>query len=373
MKTFIPLLLLFLTNSPMEMFAQNTINLLVGTYTNTGKSKGIYVYDFDVATGRAVLKNQAEAVNPSFLTMSTDHKFVYSVAEVGDGQGAANAYAFDEATGKLTLLNQQPVQASGPCHITTDRKGRYVIVSNYGDGKISVFPIAEDGRLGPIAQLIQHEGSGPNTDRQKGPHVHSAFFSPDEKLLYVQDLGTDKVNIYRFQPENEDNPLVAAAQPFVKSSPGGGPRHAAVSADGRYVYLVEEMIAKVMVYAWNDGRLEPIQEVDINEDGYQGANGAADIKLSPDGRFLYASNRGDAHTLAIYRVNSADGQLTKVGNQSVLGQRPRNFNITPDGRYLLVANQGTDNVVVFARDLDTGLLTDTGHRINVGAPVCLVF
>lgn len=368
--TLLPLLLFL----PLAMFAQNDrINLLIGTYTNTGKSKGMYVYDFDATTGSASLKNMVELVNPSFLTISADRNYVYAVTQTAEREGAANAYAFDEATGELTFLNQQLAQANGPCHITIDSKGQYVIVSNYSDGKVSVFPVEKDGSLGTLVQLIEHEGSGPNPDRQQGPHVHSAFFSPDEKQLYVQDLGTDKVNIYDFQPENKQAPLVAAAQPFVKSAPGGGPRHAAVSRDGNYLYLIEEMIANVMVYAKTDGLLEPIQEISINEDGYEGSNGAADIELSPDGKFLYASNRGDANTLAIYAVNASDGKLTKVGNQSVLGQRPRNFTISPDGGYLLVANQGTDDVVIFSRDSNTGLLTDTGSRINVGAPVCLVF
>lgn len=371
MKTFISLLLL-LACLPFSIHAQH-INLLVGTYTNTDKSEGIYVYDFNTETGEATRRSVAKAISPSFLTISADRAHVYAVTQTEDRQGAVNAYAFDDATGQLTFLNQQLVQANGPCHIAIDSEGRYVIVSNYSDGKVSVLPVAEDGSLGALAQLIQHEGSGPNVDRQKGPHVHSAFFSADEKQVYVQDLGTDKINIYDFHPENRNTPLVPAAQPFVKSSPGGGPRHAAVAEDGQYVYLVEEMIAKVMVYAKKNGQLEPVQEITVNEEGYNGSNGAADIKLSPDGKFLYASNRGDANTLAIYSVDATDGTLTKVGNQSTLGKRPRNFTISPDGKFLLAANQETDDVVIFARDLNTGLLTDTGHRIDVGAPVCLVF
>ncbi len=371
MKAFTSLLLLFAC-LPFGLFAQH-VNLLVGTYTNTGKSEGVYVYDFNTETGEATQRSVAKAISPSFLTISADRAHVYAVTQTEDRKGAVNAYAFDEATGQLTLLNQQPVQANGPCHITIDSGGRYVIVANYSDGKVSVLPVREDGSLGTLAQLIQHEGSGPNTDRQQTPHVHSAFFSADEKQVYVQDLGTDKINIYDFHPENTTSPLAAATQPFVKSSPGGGPRHAAVSKDGKYVYLVEEMLANVRVYAKKDGQLTSVQVISVNEDGYAGTNGAADIKLSPDGKFLYASNRGDAHTLAIYRVNAADGTLTKVGNQSTLGKRPRNFTISPDGRYLLAANQETDDVVIFARNPDSGLLTDTGHRINVGAPVCLVF
>ncbi|MFC3196409.1 lactonase family protein [Parapedobacter deserti] len=347
--------------------------MLIGTYTHTGKSKGIYVYDYDLLTGDATLKSSVESDNPSFITVSSDTRYVYAANENGEGKGAVSAYALDAASGKLTFLNRQLTQGDSPCHVVTDREGTHVVVSNYSGGSISVFPIQPDGSLGAMKQLIQHEGSGPNRDRQQKPHVHSAFFSPDQKRIYVQDLGTDKINIYEYHPESQDTPLVPALHPYAKSAAGGGPRHIAQSSDGRYVYLVQEMTAQVLVYRQDNGKLEPIQEVGINEDGFSGSNGAADINLSPDGRFLYASNRGDANTLAIYQVSPADGKLAKVGNQSVLGRGPRNFSISPDGKFLLVANQNTDEVVVFARDSKTGLLNDTGNRIAVGAPVCLVF
>lgn len=352
---------------------QQPIDLLIGTYTNNGKSKGIYVYAFDPAMGSATLKSTTESENPSFLAISADRQYVYAANENGGGKGAVSAYAYEQTTGKLTLLNQQLTQGDAPCHVTTDKGGTHVIVSNYSGGNVSVFAIEQNGRLSPLKQLIQHTGSGPDKSRQQAPHVHSAFFTPDEKRIYVQDLGTDKITIYDFQPTSADSPLVPATPPFAKGAPGGGPRHVAQSADGSVVYLVQEMTAKVMVYRQQNGQLKAVQEVEMNEDGFSGQNGAADIKLSPDGKFLYASNRGDANTLAIYRVNGVDGTLTKIGNPSVLGRGPRNFTISPDGKYLLVANQSTDEVVVFARDTETGMLIDTGHRIAVPAPVCLVF
>jgi len=371
MKTYITFLLIAL---PAMIFAQQQpIDLLIGTYTNKGKSKGIYVYAFDPETGNAKLKSTTASENPSFLAFSTDRRYVYATNENGEDEGAVSAFGYEQATGKLTLLNQQLTLGDAPCHVTTDRGGTHVIVSNYSGGNVSVFAIEGDGSLGPLKQLIQHTGSGPDKSRQQAPHVHSAFFTPDEKRIYVQDLGTDKITIYDFQPTNADSPLVPAAQPFVQSAPGGGPRHVAQSADGSVVYLVQEMTARVMVYQQRAGQLEAIQEVEINKDGFSGQNGAADIRLSSGGNYLYASNRGDANTLAIYRVDAADGTLTKIGNQSVLGRGPRNFTISPDGKYLLVANQDTDEVVVFARDTETGILTDTGRRIAVPAPVCLVF
>lgn len=349
------------------------IHLITGTYTSNGKSNGIYVYDFDLATGTATLVSTTASENPSFLTLSADRKYLYAVNENGEGKGAVSAYAYDDAAGTLTFLNRQLTQGDHPCHVATDSRGAHVIASNYSGGSVSVFPIGPAGSLGGLLQLIQHDGSGPDPQRQQAPHVHSAFFNPDETQLFVQDLGTDKINIYDYRPDHMSSPLVEASPSFVAAAPGGGPRHIAPSADGRFIYLVQEMAATVMVYEQRDSSWEAIQEVGINEPDFDGADGAADIKLSPDGKFLYASNRGDANTLAIYGVDGASGKLTKVGNQSVLGKGPRNFTLSPDGRYLLVANQQSDEVVIFERDAGTGLLTDTGNRIEVGSPVCLVF
>jgi len=284
-----------------------------------------------------------------------------------------SAYAYDDRQGILTFLNRQLTQGDHPCHVVTDHAGTHVIASNYSGGSISVFPIGPAGSLGGMVQQIHHEGSGPDPRRQQAPHVHSAFFNPDETQLFVQDLGTDKINIYDYRPEEARNPLIPASQPFIAGAPGGGPRHLALSADGRRIYLVQEMTATVLVYEQHGDNWETIQEVPMNEADFDGQDGAADIKLSPDGKFLYASNRGDANTLAIYEVDSASGKLNKIGNQSVLGRAPRNFALSPDGKFLLVANQDTNEVVVFDRNADTGLLTDTGRRINVGSPVCLVF
>lgn len=354
-------------------FGQQPLKLLIGTYTNTGKSEGIYVCDFDSETGTATITDSAAADNPSFLTVNPNTKFVYAVNENGDGLGAVSAFAFDRKTGRLSFLNRELTQGDHPCHVVTDPAGQYLIVSNYSGGSVSVFPLLSDGRIGSIKQLIRHTGNGPDKSRQEAPHVHSAFFTPDGRTVYVQDLGTDKVHCYAFRSDVGDGPLVPRSPAAVLSSPGGGPRHLAQSENGQFIYLVQEMTAKVMVYAVHNEIPEAIQEVDMNDEGFSGGNGAADIKRSPDGRFLYASNRGDANAVTIYRINPDDGTLVRIGSQEVLGKGPRNIALSPDGRFLLVANQYTDEVVVFARNVETGLLNDTGHRIAVGAPVCLVF
>lgn len=348
-------------------------HLLIGTYTHSGESVGIYVYEFDLNTGEATPVSSTATENPSFLTLSADRNFVYAVNQNRDSQAAVSAFGYDDQQGTLTLLNRQLTHGEGPCHVVTDSRGNHVIVSNYSGGSVSVFPIGPAGSLGAMVQQIQHEGSGPDPQRQQEPHVHSAFFNLDETQLFVQDLGTDKINIYDYRPEDAGTPLVPASQPFIAGTPGGGPRHLAFSADGRFIYLVQEMAATVKVYQQQRDTWKAIQEVPMNEAGFDGQDGAADIKLSPDGKFLYASNRGDANTLAIYEVDGVSGKLTKIGNQSVLGNGPRNFNLSPDGKFLLVANQSSNEVVIFERDTSTGLLADTGQRIKVASPVCLVF
>lgn len=350
------------------------IRLVIGTYTSPDKSEGIYVYDFDPVEGATSLVSVAPTPNPSFVALSPDGRHVYAVNELGEGNGAVTAFAFDEGSGALLERNTVPSLGDHPCHIIIDKGGKHLFVSNYSGGNLSVYAINADGRIGGLVQEIRYTGSGPNAERQNAPHIHSAFFNPAETHLFVQDLGTDSVHIYQYLPDNEGgNVLVPSEGGSVATTPGGGPRHLAFSPNGRFAYLVQELTARVEVFAHNDGKLDFIEDVAINEPDFAGNDGAAHVLLSPDGKHVYASNRGDANTLAIYAADSESGRLEKVGNQSVLGSGPRNFNFSPDGRFLLVGNHYTDEVVIFTRDAESGLLTDTGQRIAVGAPVCIAF
>lgn len=358
---------------PVLLKAQHTpIHLLVGTYTNTGKSEGIYVYSFDPLSGSLTLKNKASAENPSFLAISANKKFVYAVNELNKGEGRVSAFGYDRDTGRLTFLNTQTTGGDDPCHVIVDKSGKHVIASNYSGGNFTVFETDNQGHLTEKKQLIHHEGSGPNKDRQEKPHVHSAFFSPDEQHVLVQDLGIDRIQVYDYRV-HDDQPISLSNIQDVSTTPGGGPRHITFSKNGKYVYLIQEMGASVSVYAYNNGLLKPIQEISILSKNFKGDVGAADIHLSPDGNFLYATNRGEANDIAIYAVNTSTGKLSHVTNQSTGGKGPRNFTIAPNGKFLLVANQYTNNVVVFERDINTGLLKNNGTSIEVGAPVCLVF
>ncbi|MES2005266.1 MAG: lactonase family protein [Bacteroidota bacterium] len=345
--------------------------MFVGTYTS-GKSKGIYVYKFNSANGEVEwVSNTDSAANPSFLALAPDGTHLYAVNEISRAQaGLVSAYHFDPASGKLSFINQQSSGSENPCHISITKDGKWVAVANYTGGSLSVFPIKSDGSLQPFAQHIMHTGKGINPQRQEKPHVHSAFFSPDEKFLLTPDLGIDKISVYRFDTKAA-MPLQPAAIPNIAVEAGNGPRHLDFSPDGKYMYLIEEMGGTVSVYSYRNGTTKFEQRIATHPADFKGQPGSADIHVSPDGRFLYASNRGDENNLAIFSINAGNGKLNSVGYQSTEGVQPRNFIIDPTGKFLLVANQKTNNIVVFKRDTATGLLQRTLQQIEVPSPVCL--
>lgn len=351
-------------------FAQN-VQMYIGTYTGTG-SKGIYVYNFDAATGKSTFLNSTDSSsNPSYLTISNDHKFLYSVNEThGDNPGRASAYALDVNDGKLTLLNSQAVNGDDPCYINVSQNNKWVITGNYSSGNVSVFPVDETGKLQPVSQLIQDSGSSVHKN-QASPHVHGAVFSKDEKYVFTPDLGVDKVMIYKFK-QDQSQPLVPANPSFVSTEPGTGPRHFTFHPNNKYAYLVEELKGSVSAYRYKKGHLKFFQRITTHANGFSGEAASADIHVSPDGKFLYASNRGEENNIAIYAIDKK-GMLSSVGHQPTGGKTPRNFAIDPSGNYLLVANQNSDNIIVFKRDIATGLLQKTGEEISIPKPVCIKF
>ncbi len=348
-----------------------TTYLLVGTYTDSG-SKGIYVYRFNAATGEAEwVSNTDSVVNPSYLAIAPNGRLVYAVNETGgNNPGKVSAFAFDPPTGRLQLINQQLSGGDHPCYVSVSQNGQWVVVGNYTGGNLSLLPVGPDGALQPSAQTIQHSGSSINKNRQEKPHVHAAVFSSDEKFVFSPDLGTDKVMVYQFDAAAA-TPLKPHTLPYAASQPGSGPRHFTFHPGGRYAYLIEELSGTVAAYQYANGSLRFLQRISTHPKDYQGQIGSADIHVSPDGKFLYASNRGDANNIAIFSINETTGRLTLVGFQPTGGKTPRNFLIDPTGQYLLVANQNTDNIVVFKRNLQTGLLQPAGKEIKVPKPVCL--
>jgi 6-phosphogluconolactonase len=342
--------------------------LFLGTYTS-GKSEGIYVYRFNSETGEYSLVNTGKADNPSYLVVSPNEQFVYAVNENGNDKGSIAAYSFDKKTGQLTFINKQSSGGDHPCYVSIDKSGRWVVTGNYSGGNLAVLQAMSDGKLLPATQVIDHEGGSINKQRQAKPHVHATVFSPDDKYLFVPDLGMDKIMVYPF--DNSSGKLNPASSTFAQIEPGAGPRHFTFHPSGNYAYLMEELSGNVTAYSYdNKGKLTSIQTISAIPPDYKGPVGSADIHVSPDGKFVYASNRGESNTLAIFSIAS-DGKLKLVGHQSTMGRTPRNFNFDPTGNFLLVANQNGNNVVIFKRDKQTGLLTPLAKQIEVPNPVCV--
>jgi 6-phosphogluconolactonase len=351
--------------------AQQQHYLITGTYTS-GKSEGIYVYQFNSTDGSAKKISHAKASNPSFVAVSPNEQFVYAVYEDAANNGKGGdiaAFSFNKQAGKLSYINQQPTGGDHPCYVSVDKTGKWVVAGNYSSGSLSVFPVQANGGLGAATTNIQHEGSGPNKARQNSPHVHCALFAADNRFLFVPDLGIDKVMIYAF--DELTGKLTPAKQPFAQSSGGAGPRHFCFHPQNKYAYLMEEMSGTVVMYNYKNGRLKARQRISSMPAGDTSNAASADIHVSPDGKFLYASNRANANSIAIFSINPKNGKLLLIGHQSTLGKTPRNFNFDPTAEFLLVANQNSDEIVIFKRDKITGLLTDTKNRIDVGKPVCL--
>lgn len=350
------------------MAQQTDYKLLIGTYTAPGKSEGIYVYDFNTST--AALKQvsvEKNVVNPSFLTLTADRKFIYAVNEDGDKSGVS-AFSFDAAKGKLGFLNKQNAEGADPCYIIAD--DRNVMLANYSGGNIAVFGRDPSGALTPVKQVVQHTGSSVNQSRQSSAHVHMVRFTPDGKYVVVNDLGEDKVYFYTYHPDASDSVLVLKNS--ISITPGSGPRHIVFSANGKFAYLVQEMTGAITAFSYSDGALTKIQEDTMVAKDFKGENGGSDIQLSADGKFLYASNRGTANTITTFAV-ARDGKLVNKGQVSTGGKGPRAFIIDPSGNWLLAGHQNSNDIIIFKRNKTTGLLTNSGKRIEIGAPVCFVF
>src|SRR5579862_3670177 len=310
--------------------------LFVGTYTS-GKSKGIYVYDFNAASADVQPVSVAEAKNPSYLAIASGGNYLYSVNENSGQEGGVSAFSFDQKSGQLQLINEQKSGGEDPCFISVNRARTWAIVANYSGGNLSALPIKPDGSVGPVTELIQHTGAGVNKQRQEKAHVHSTFLTPDEHYVFTADLGTDKLTVYHFNP-NVSRPLAATRDSVVNVLPGSGPRHFAFHPTKNFVYVIEELTGTVDAFRYTGGRLTSLQRISAVPKDFTGEDGSADIHVSPDGKFLYATNRGDANSLVIYKIDAATGRLHIQGFQPVMGKHPRNFIIDPTGKFLLVAN-----------------------------------
>jgi len=351
--------------------------LYVGTYTK-GMANGIFVYQFNDRSGKLTdMKMPVVSSNPSYLTISASKDFLYAVGEQNDlgekHSGGLSAFRIEKTgkkIGQLSLINHVLSHGANPCHVCVSPNNKWLVASNYTGGNLSFFNILPDGSLTDTVKVIQHVGSGPFPGRQAEPHVHSAQFDKSGKFVYAADLGIDEVRVYRIS--NDGKSVIEAGQPILKLPAGSGPRHFDFSADGRYVYVINELSSTITVFMKYGNEWKEIQDIKTFPKEFKGETWCADIHLSADGRFVYGSNRGH-NSIAVFSRDKMNGKLALIQTISVEGNWPRNFTLDPTGGFLLVANQKSNDITVFKVDVSTGMLKYTGIKVPNESPVCLKF
>ncbi|NNF32613.1 MAG: lactonase family protein [Saprospiraceae bacterium] len=346
--------------------------LFVGSFTDKVPGRGINIYEFNNETGEAkFLYGVDSLINSSFLRLSPDGKILYSVIESQMAyNGKVAAYGVDSLKGQVSLLSMQDCGGRNPVHLEIDKSGQFLVNSNYTDPGISIFKINSNGTLNTRLQTINFQGSSIIDGRQESAHIHSSNFSPDGQFLFSQDLGSDKIHRMKVSISREEVMHITQLG-HLDVKPGSGPRHFTFHPNGKYAYGISELSGKLTAYHYKDENLEYIED-HMAYSKTQSIYRSADIHISPDGRFLYASNRGpEEDTIVIYSINLMDGTLELLGHAPTYGSHPRNFAIDPSGKFLLVANQFSNNITIFRRDLITGNLKKLTHEIQIDNPSSL--
>jgi 6-phosphogluconolactonase len=369
-RSFVPALAALPFACAAHSAMPSTHHLFIGTYTRES-SKGIYALQLDATSGQLTSPTvAAETKSPSYLTLSPDRRFLYAVSE-SDAMAAAFAIELDRT--RLTpLAASQSAGGKAPCHLAVDQSGRALLVANYHTGVVASLPINPDGTLQPPATVIQHTGSSANPDRQSSPHVHSVTLSPDNRHVLACDLGLDKIFTYRLDPARAT--LTAGEPPFTAAAPGSGPRHFAFAPDGRHAFVITEMGGTLTAYRFEprNGALTALDTQSTLAPGWRGENSSAAVRVHPNGRFVYGSNRGP-DTIAVFAFDAVSGRLTWIESVPSGGKGPRDFSLSPDGRWLVAAHQNTGNITVFRVDPVTGRLSATPHTTELSMPVCVLF
>lgn len=363
----------------MDNSKPTTSVVYVGTYTNKG-SKGIYRFELDRNDGMLTRQGlAAEVVNPSFLALAPNRRFLYCVSEVADADGrrsgAVSSLAINEKTYDLTLLDTEPSGGQGPCHLSVTADGNAVLVANYGSGSVALLPASDDdGGLGEPVSVGQHEGSSVNEKRQDGPHAHCILPDPSGRFAVAVDLGTDEIIAYRLSAESAQ--MDTSSTVVNRANPGSGPRHIAFHPNGRFAYTSGELDSTISAWQWSstEGRLTHIQSVSSLPDDYADAasNTPAEILVSPDGRFVYMTNRGH-NSIVVHRIDEETGQLELVGYVPTNGDHPRGMRLDPQGEFLIVANQDSDSLMVYRIDPETGLPEKVSEFQDISRPTHMIF
>jgi len=334
---------------------------------------GIALYELDFMTGDMKFLGESDIEpNSDYLTISPDGQYLYSVVqEPGSDSGLVTSFSINRTSGELTYLDEEYTRGYGPCHITTDKKGDYLVVAHYDGGSVSVLSALSDGNLGSVRQTIFHQGSSVVKDRQEKPHPHMACISPKGRYVLVSDLGIDKIMCYRLKSNGKLKPT---SQTGINMEPGSGPRHIVFHPSGKFAYVVNELNSTVTAFSFDksNGSMQIIENVRSIPEDFHEPNYLADVHISRDGNYLYASNRG-YNSISIFKIDQNNGKIELIENTSCGGDWPRAFNICPTGHYLLVANERSDNIVVFEIEPSTGLLTKKSESKDFPAPRCIKF
>lgn len=347
--------------------SNSKIKTYVGTYT-TGEGKGIYSFELDLSNGMLDnVKLEAEMGNPTYLCIDRENKYLYSAIKTGNSGGVA-AFSITPDTSELVNLNYSVSDENSPCHVSINNDADLLFSANYHQGLCKVHRISEDGSVLPEVSVTAHCGCGPNKERQEKAHIHFSSLTPDEKYLCVIDLGLDQMVTYTV-----NNGMLSRYKEF-KLKPGSGPRHMDFHPNGKYAYIVTELSSEVAVFDYSSetGDFKELQYISALPLDYKGENLGSAIHISPDGRYLYASNRGH-DSIAIFSIDSNSGKVSTVAYTSTEGNHPRDFNLDPTGSYLIAANKDTNNIVCFSVDKATGKLSKKLSEIFIPNPVCIKF
>lgn len=353
-----------------QVQAQHTC-VFVGSFNWSKDAEGIYVYELDTAKGTLEkITSYSGTSNPSYLTLSPTGKYVYACTESKTPNGGSvGSFEFNYNQKSLRFINSQQSEGENPVYLSIHKSGKWLVNGNYTQSSISVYPILPNGSIDSIAQHIQFQEGSVNAERQDRSHIHATVFSPDNSYVFVTDLGADKIRCYRFDSLTR-KPLIPETPDFVSTYAGSGPRHFTFHPNGNYAYCIEELSETIEAYGYKNGKLSYLQRVMTHAKNQEKGFESADIHFSPDGKFLYASNRGVENNIAIFSV-SENGLLESQGYQPSLGLHPRIFAIDESGKFLIVANVNTGNLVVFKRDLKTGLMKKMSEVTGLKNPSCV--
>lgn len=357
--------LLFFVN----VFGQKEM-VFFGSYNWEKEKEGLYVYELNNETGKlSKVASAKDIVNPSYLTISANGKYIYTVSDSKmKNAGSVSSFSFNEKNKTLTYLNSQKSGGENPVYVNVHQNGKWLVNGNYTEAGISVYPILKNGKIDSIRQLLKFTEGSVNPKRQEKAHVHSVVFSPDYQSLISADLGADKIRIYPFD-SSATKPLIIDKSNALKTSDGSGPRHLTFSKNGKFVYNIEEMAGEISVYNFSDNTLNQIQRIPTHNANIKEDFESSDVHISPDGKFLYATNRGKENNIAIFKIRE-NGTLENIGYQPTHGKHPRTFAITETGKFLIVTNVASNNAVVFKRNFETGILKKVG-KVKIESVSCV--